>query len=97
MIGPAIDRVLDTDIAAAENRMTGMPTKFQMHLLTPLLHRLYVQAMSSNFLPARTHFAPVNAGVALRSADTVSTDMSSSTITITTTTGTGTGWESVRE
>jgi hypothetical protein len=97
MIGPAIDRVLDTDIAAAEKRMTGMPTKFQMHLLTPLLHRLYVQAMSSNVLPARTHFAPVNAGVALRSAGTVSTDVSSSTITITTTTGTGTGWESVRE
>ena len=53
--------------------------------------------MSSNFLPARTHFAPVNAGVVLSSAGTVSNGISSSTITITTTTGTGTGWESVRE
>ena len=71
--------------------------KFQLHLLTPLLHRIYVRAMSSNLLPARAHFAPVNAGVVLSSAGTVSTGISSSTITITTTTGTGTGWESVRE
>jgi len=65
--------------------------------LTPLLRRIYVQAMSSNFLPARTHLAPVNAGAVLSSAGTVSNGISSSTITITTTTGTGTGWESVRE
>jgi len=69
--------------------------KFQMHLLTPLPHRIYVRAMSSNFLPARMHFAPVNVGVVLSSAGTAATDISSSTITITTTTGTG--WESVRE
>jgi hypothetical protein len=53
--------------------------------------------MSSNFLPARTHLAPGNAGVMCPLASSVSTDISSSTITITTTTGTGTGWESVRE
>ncbi|NYE30206.1 hypothetical protein HDE78_003174 [Rhodanobacter sp. K2T2] len=53
--------------------------------------------MSSNLLPARTHFAPVNAGALLLPAGTVSSGISSSTITITTTTGTGTGWESVRE
>jgi len=53
--------------------------------------------MSSNFLPARMRFAPVNAGVVLLSAGTAATDISSFTITITTTTGTGKGWESVRE
>ena len=67
-----------------------------MHLLTPLLTRVYVRVMSSNFLPARTHFAPVNTGAALSMA-AASTGISSSTITITTTTGTGTGWESLRE
>jgi hypothetical protein len=71
-------------------------TKFQMHLLTALLHRIYVQLMSSNFLPARMHLAPVNAGAALSSAGIAPNGISSS-ITITTTTGTGTGWESVRE
>jgi len=65
--------------------------------LTPLLRRIYVQAMSSNFPPARAHLAPVNSGVMLSAAGTASTGISSSTITITTTTGTGTGWESVRE
>ena len=53
--------------------------------------------MSSNFLPARKHFASVNAGVVLSSAGLMSIGMSSSIITITTTTGTGTGWESMRE
>ncbi|MBB5359444.1 hypothetical protein HDE76_002673 [Rhodanobacter sp. ANJX3] len=53
--------------------------------------------MSSNLLPARTHFAPVNAGALLLPAGTLSSGISSSTITITSTTGTGTGWESVRE
>jgi hypothetical protein len=54
--------------------------------------------MSSTFLPARMHLAPVNTGVVLSSASLMSTGISSSTITITTTTGTtGTGWESVRE
>jgi hypothetical protein len=71
--------------------------KFQLHLLTPLLHRIYVQVMSSTFLPARMHFAPVNAGVMPSSVGIAPTGISSSTITITTTTGTGTGWESVRE
>jgi hypothetical protein len=65
--------------------------------LTPLLHRIYVRAMSPNFLPARTHSAPVNTGVVLSLVSSLSTGISSSTITITTTTGTGTGWESVRE
>jgi hypothetical protein len=53
--------------------------------------------MSSTFLPARTHLAPVNTGVVLRSAVIAPTGISSSTITITTGTTTGTGWESVRE
>jgi hypothetical protein len=80
-------------IAAAVNQAT----KFQLHLLTPLLHRVYVQAMSSTLLPARMHLAPVSAGAVLSLAGIAPTGISSSTITITTTTGTGTGWESVRE
>jgi hypothetical protein len=65
--------------------------------LTQLLHRIYVQVMSSTFLPTRMHLAPVNAVAMLLTAGIAPTGISSSTITITTTTGTGTGWESVRE